>query len=235
MPGAEVAPLPVTVGILATSASASRRADLAVAARRLDQPRRHALLVVEQRLEIMRRANLLVMLAHRDGLRRLQEAARAVGQFFKIHRSPLSCPRMWCVSPSTQELLRASGSDGSTAGCPRALASPADDRRLGRGGLVVGASGSRGGRRGRGRRRVDTTAARRRSRPQAGAAHADPAFGQHRDAADRRRGRPACPIRDTCARRCGSGRPCRSQARHWSRRRCVTWIAHSRLHQRLAR
>ena len=64
---------------------------LRVAARRLDQPRGHALLVVEQRLQQMRRRDPLVMLANRDRLRRLQEAARAVGELFKIHRRYPSC------------------------------------------------------------------------------------------------------------------------------------------------
>ena len=36
----------------------------------------------------MRRRDPLVMLAHRDGLRRLEEAAGAVGQFLEVHRLP---------------------------------------------------------------------------------------------------------------------------------------------------
>ena len=83
--GAWVAPLPVTAGILATSASTSRFAVFASPPAALDQPRGHALLVVEQRLQQMRRRDPLVMLANRDRLRRLQEAARAVGELFKIH------------------------------------------------------------------------------------------------------------------------------------------------------
>ena len=58
---------------------------LGVAAGGLDQPGGHALLVVEQRLQQMRRRDPLMMLANRDRLRRLQEAARAVGELFEIH------------------------------------------------------------------------------------------------------------------------------------------------------
>jgi hypothetical protein len=36
----------------------------------------------------MRGRDPLMMFAHRNGLRRLEEAARAVGQFLKIHGSP---------------------------------------------------------------------------------------------------------------------------------------------------
>ena len=38
----------------------------------------------------MRGGDALMILAHRDGLRRLQEPARAVGQFLEIHFYPLS-------------------------------------------------------------------------------------------------------------------------------------------------
>ncbi len=87
--GAWVAPLPVTAGILETSACRLRAcAALRVAARGLDQPGRHALLVVEQRLQQMRRRDPLMMLAHGDRLGRLQEAACAIGQFLKVHGSP---------------------------------------------------------------------------------------------------------------------------------------------------
>ena len=58
---------------------------LGVATRGVDQPSRHALLIVEQRLQQMRRRDPLVMLADRDGLRRLQEAARAIGELFEVH------------------------------------------------------------------------------------------------------------------------------------------------------
>ncbi len=56
IPGAWVAPLPVTAGSFATSASTCAAGLRAVAARRIDQPDRHALLVVEQGLGIMRGA-----------------------------------------------------------------------------------------------------------------------------------------------------------------------------------
>ncbi len=61
---------------------------LGVPASRIEQPRRHSLLIVEQRLGEVRRHDPLVMLAHRDGLRSLHEAPRALGQFLEIHRSP---------------------------------------------------------------------------------------------------------------------------------------------------
>ena len=69
--------------------STSRFAAFGVAARGLDEPGRHALLVIEQRLQQMRRRDPLMMLANGDRLGRLQEAARAVGQFLKIHELPL--------------------------------------------------------------------------------------------------------------------------------------------------
>ena len=86
-PGAWVAPLPVTAGIFATSASASRLRGLGVAAGRLDQPGGHALLVVEQRLQQMGRSDPLLMLADRNRLRGLEKAAGAVGELLKIHRT----------------------------------------------------------------------------------------------------------------------------------------------------
>ena len=97
--GAWVAPLPVTAGILATSASTSRLRRLGVAAGGLDQARGHALLVVEQRLQQMRRRDALMMLANRDRLRGLQEPARAVGELFKIHSIyPSSLGPIWCCT-----------------------------------------------------------------------------------------------------------------------------------------
>ena len=56
----------------------------------LDQPRGHALLVLEQRLEQMLGRDPLMVHADRDGLRRLQEALGAVGEFFEVHGSPRS-------------------------------------------------------------------------------------------------------------------------------------------------
>ena len=56
-----------------------------IAARRLDQPGGHALLIVEQRLQQMRGRDALMMFADGDRLGRLQEAARAIGEFLKIH------------------------------------------------------------------------------------------------------------------------------------------------------
>ena len=58
---------------------------LRVAAGGLDQACRHPLIVVEQRLQQMGRRDALVMLADRDRLRGLKEAARAVGELFEIH------------------------------------------------------------------------------------------------------------------------------------------------------
>ena len=85
--GAWVAPLPVTGGNFRDQRIDFALRGLGVAARGLDQPGGHALLVVEQRLQQMRRRDPLMMLANRDRLRRLQEAARAVGELFKIHSS----------------------------------------------------------------------------------------------------------------------------------------------------
>ena len=83
--GACVAPLPVTAGIFRDQLVDFALRRLGIAARGVDQARRHALLVVEQRLQQMRGRDALMMLANRDRLRRLQEAARAVRQLFKIH------------------------------------------------------------------------------------------------------------------------------------------------------
>ena len=56
-----------------------------VAAGALDQPRRQALAVVEQHFQEMFGRELLVALAERIGLRRLDEAPRALGVFLDIH------------------------------------------------------------------------------------------------------------------------------------------------------
>ena len=75
---------------------------LRIAARRLDQARGHALLVVEQGLDQMRRRDALVMLAHGDRLRRLQEAARPVGEFLEIHAYPSNLRRCGVLSTQTK-------------------------------------------------------------------------------------------------------------------------------------
>ena len=119
--------MPVTAGILSTKASTSRRAALRVAARRLDQARGHALLVVEQRLHQMRRRDPLVMFAHRDRLRRLQEAACPIGEFLEIHAFPSNVEAMWCVSDATQGLSAGAASESrlrADVGGRRASAPP---------------------------------------------------------------------------------------------------------------
>ena len=80
---------------------------LGVAARSVDQPRRHALLVVEQRLQQMRGRDPLMMLPNRDRLRRLKEAARTVGELFKIHRvvTPLCFTRDMVLQNGNTRLL----------------------------------------------------------------------------------------------------------------------------------
>ncbi len=65
---------------------APRRLGAAAGAR--DQAGRHALLVLEQRLQDVDRRDPLMVHAQRDGLRRLQEAPRAIGEFFEIHVGP---------------------------------------------------------------------------------------------------------------------------------------------------
>ena len=80
----------------------------------INQSDRHALLIVEQCLQVMGRRDPLVVLADRDRLGCLQEAARAVGKFLNIHESPLGFEAMWCVTVATQEPQGRgeSGSDG---------------------------------------------------------------------------------------------------------------------------
>ena len=56
-----------------------------IAAGGIDEPRRHALLVVEKRLQQMRGRDSLLMLPNGDRLGCLKEAARTVGELFKIH------------------------------------------------------------------------------------------------------------------------------------------------------
>jgi hypothetical protein len=56
-----------------------------IAASALDQPRGHALLVLKQRFRNMLRTDPLVVHADRDGLRRLQKALGAIGEFFEVH------------------------------------------------------------------------------------------------------------------------------------------------------
>ena len=75
---------------------APRRLGAAAGAR--DQARRHALLVLEQRLQQMRRRDPLMVHAERDGLRRLQEAARAVGEFFEVHVAAPFCAARYGVA-----------------------------------------------------------------------------------------------------------------------------------------
>ena len=53
--------------------------------------------IIQQRLQQMRGRYLLVEFADRDGLRRLQKTAGAVGKFFDIHVVPLLSGR--CPSP----------------------------------------------------------------------------------------------------------------------------------------
>jgi hypothetical protein len=47
--------------------------------------RRHALLVLEQRLQQMFGGDPLMAHPDRDGLRRLEKALGAVGEFFEVH------------------------------------------------------------------------------------------------------------------------------------------------------
>ena len=63
-----------------------------------DQAGSHALFVIEQRLQKMRRRDPLLMLPNGDRLGCLEEAARAVGELFKIHLLlPLvSSAPIWC-------------------------------------------------------------------------------------------------------------------------------------------
>ena len=75
---------------------------LGVAARCLDQARSHALLIVEQRLQQMRGRDPLMMFADGNRLRRLEEAARAIGEFLKVHGSPLCMAAIWCGPSTTQ-------------------------------------------------------------------------------------------------------------------------------------
>ena len=61
-----------------------------IAACCLDKAGRHALLIFQQRLQQMLRADPLMVHADRHGLRRLQEAFGAVGEFFEVHMLTLS-------------------------------------------------------------------------------------------------------------------------------------------------
>ena len=92
--GAWVAPLPVTAGIFETKRVDFALRGLGVAAGSLDQAGRHALLVVEQSLQQMRGRDPLMMLADRNRLGRLQEPARTIGQFLKVHESPFC---LWAI------------------------------------------------------------------------------------------------------------------------------------------
>jgi hypothetical protein len=65
-----------------------------------DQPRRHALLVLEQRLQYVHGLNPLMVHPARDGLRRLQEPSRPVGEFFEVHIRPRISNRRKLVPPS---------------------------------------------------------------------------------------------------------------------------------------
>ncbi len=87
--GACVAPLPDTAGIFGTSRVDFALRRWASAAGRWIRPARHALLVLEQRLQQMRGRDPLMMLADRDGLGGLKETARPIGEFFKVHSTPL--------------------------------------------------------------------------------------------------------------------------------------------------
>ena len=58
-----------------------------------DQAGGHALLVFEQGLEQMRGRDALMVHPRRDGLSRLQEAARAIGEFFEVHAGPACSSR----------------------------------------------------------------------------------------------------------------------------------------------
>ena len=62
-----------------------RDRDLGIATRTLDQPRGHAFLVLQQGLEDMLGGDALVVQADRNGLRRLEKALGAVGEFFEVH------------------------------------------------------------------------------------------------------------------------------------------------------
>ena len=116
--GAWVAPLPVTDGILATSCIDLALRRFWIAACGLDQTRRHALLVVEQGLEQMRGRDALMMLANGDGLRRLKEAAGAIGELFQIHPStPLSW-RRYGVARRQHKGFQRCGTEGC-GGCGR--------------------------------------------------------------------------------------------------------------------
>ena len=63
-----------------------------IAAGAVDQTAGEPLAVVQQHLQHMQRRELLVAVAHRQRLRRLDEAARPLGVFFNIHRLfPSAC------------------------------------------------------------------------------------------------------------------------------------------------
>jgi hypothetical protein len=63
-----------------------------MAAGAVDQTAGETLAVVQQHFEHMQRRKLLMAVAHRQRLRRLDKAARALGVFFNIHGYSLSLP-----------------------------------------------------------------------------------------------------------------------------------------------
>src|SRR3546814_7736643 len=65
-----------------------------------------ALLVFEQRLEQMFRRNLLMVHADRDGLRRLQEALGAIGEFLEVHAVPFIVHRSDSVALMQHKPIR---------------------------------------------------------------------------------------------------------------------------------
>jgi hypothetical protein len=87
-PGELCAPDPLTDGNAAQRQVGFDHRTPRVAVGRADQPGGHALFVLQQRLEQVFGRDLLVRQADRDGLRTLQKAFRAVGEFFEVHVSP---------------------------------------------------------------------------------------------------------------------------------------------------
>ena len=81
------APAPCTFGCRPISASHAVFTPLRIAAGSPDQPGRGPLLVIQERLQHMLGRDPLIEFANRDRLRSLQEAARALGQFFHVHGS----------------------------------------------------------------------------------------------------------------------------------------------------
>ena len=78
--------------------------DPGVAAGLGDQARGHAFAVFEQCLQQMLGRDALVVHADRDGLRGLQEALGAIGEFFEVHEAPLEIwsTAIWCCLYATQ-------------------------------------------------------------------------------------------------------------------------------------